>query len=308
MSEKHSFITIAAAGFAATVALHGARLCSLTHDGEDLIVDAVTRLGETVVSGAQPRPDLDRCEGQVLLPWPNRVRDGQFAFRDHEYRLPLNEAELGNAIHGFVRDADWAVSQQDGASVTLTLVTSQRPDWPGRFRARVTYALSETGLTVTVSVENVGEKAFPVGFGAHPYVTFNAPIDGARVSLRAGVMVETDERNLPVRTAPVAGTKFDFSSGRTIGTLTVDNAFRLEPAGQPWKVQVELDRAGDTARRTVWGSENLPWCQLFVPPARDALAVEPNSCAADALNSPVTHADLVALEPNTDITWQWGMY
>ena len=43
--------------------------------------------------------------GQVLIPWPNRLEDGNYEFNGRRHQLPLNEPEHRNAIHGLVR---WA--------------------------------------------------------------------------------------------------------------------------------------------------------------------------------------------------------
>ena len=40
--------------------------------------------------------------GRVLVPWPNRVRDGRYRFDGAEHRLELTEPERGNALHGLV--------------------------------------------------------------------------------------------------------------------------------------------------------------------------------------------------------------
>src|SRR6266545_1023620 len=47
--------------------------------------------------------------GQVLLPWPNRVRDGRYEFDGVGYQLALTEPEHSNAIHGLVSWAPWRV-------------------------------------------------------------------------------------------------------------------------------------------------------------------------------------------------------
>ena len=38
--------------------------------------------------------------GQVLAPWPNRIDRGTYTFEGTEQKLPWNEPENENAIHG----------------------------------------------------------------------------------------------------------------------------------------------------------------------------------------------------------------
>ena len=45
--------------------------------------------------------------GQVLAPWPNRIRDGRYTFDGEAHQLALTEPARHNAIHGLVNWARW---------------------------------------------------------------------------------------------------------------------------------------------------------------------------------------------------------
>src|SRR4051812_12397563 len=47
--------------------------------------------------------------GQVLAPWPNRIRDGRYEFEGVPYQLALTEPNRHNAIHGLVNWTRWSV-------------------------------------------------------------------------------------------------------------------------------------------------------------------------------------------------------
>jgi aldose 1-epimerase len=57
--------------------------------------------GELAPSGA----------GQILAPWPNRIRDGRYTVEGRQLSLPLNEPDVHNAIHGLVRWLPWEAEQ-----------------------------------------------------------------------------------------------------------------------------------------------------------------------------------------------------
>lgn len=40
--------------------------------------------------------------GKVLMPWPNRLRDGRYSFASREHATALTEPERHNAMHGLV--------------------------------------------------------------------------------------------------------------------------------------------------------------------------------------------------------------
>src|ERR1700712_24160 len=47
--------------------------------------------------------------GGVLLPWPNRLRNGRWAWAGEELQLPVSSPESPNAMHGFVSWQLWTV-------------------------------------------------------------------------------------------------------------------------------------------------------------------------------------------------------
>jgi len=87
---------IAAAGYRAVVTESGATLRELTYDDRPLIDGFAL---EEVSPGGR---------GQLLMPWPNRLRDGAYRFAGRDLRLPLSEPARHNASHGLVRWAAWS--------------------------------------------------------------------------------------------------------------------------------------------------------------------------------------------------------
>ena len=55
----------------------------------------------------------------MLLPWPNRIAGGRYAFEGRELQLPVNEPRTGCAIHGLTRSLPWALVDAAGDSTTL---------------------------------------------------------------------------------------------------------------------------------------------------------------------------------------------
>ena len=46
--------------------------------------------------------------GQLLMPWPNRIRDGRYTWDGDDLQLPLTEPARHNASHGLVRWVAWS--------------------------------------------------------------------------------------------------------------------------------------------------------------------------------------------------------
>ena len=74
------------------------------------------------------------------------------------------------------------------------------------------------GLTATVQATNIGDREFPFGYAAHPYLTVGeATVDEVELTVPAGSYLEVDDRLLPVRVSPVDRTPSDLRSGRVLG-------------------------------------------------------------------------------------------
>ncbi|MCU1386939.1 MAG: aldose epimerase, partial [Ilumatobacteraceae bacterium] len=78
----------------------GGRIAQLTVEGRDLLV-------------ARPDTDADPISwgSYPMVPWGGRVRDGRFAFDDHEYQLDINHPP--HSIHGTVWFQPWSVRDVD---------------------------------------------------------------------------------------------------------------------------------------------------------------------------------------------------
>jgi aldose 1-epimerase len=260
--------------------------------------------GREVVDGYAEQELCRSGRGQCLLPWPNRIRDGRYEFGGLEQQLALTEPGKHNAIHGLVRWANWSVSERETDRVTMTHVLHPQPGYPHTLDLAVAYRLDAKGLSVETRATNVGSSVCPFGAGAHPYVTAGTPtVDAALLQAPGRTRLITDERGIPTGREPVAGTAYDFSEPRPIGTLQLDTAFTDLDRDEHGVARVRLD---DT---TLWLGERYTHLMLFtgdpLPDVnRRALAVEPMTCAPNAFRS---GDGLLTLAPGESFTARWGI-
>ncbi|BDZ42934.1 hypothetical protein GCM10025865_22330 [Paraoerskovia sediminicola] len=59
--------------------------------------------------------------GAVLVPWPNRLRDGRYEFDGGTHQVPVNEPERGTALHGLSTSMRWDLVDHAPDAVTLEL-------------------------------------------------------------------------------------------------------------------------------------------------------------------------------------------
>ncbi|MFN2451393.1 MAG: aldose 1-epimerase family protein [Candidatus Dormibacteria bacterium] len=232
------------------------------------------------------------ARGQLLVPWPNRVRDGRYASNDRVHQLALTEPEQHNAIHGLVRFAAWRLEDRDTARIRLSHTLHPQPGYPHSLLVGVEYHLTETALQVSVEVSNRGDSTAPVGVGAHPYLRAGGgQVDDWTLHLPAGRRLVTDAQQVPLSDVPVAGSPEDFRSPRRIGVTHLDTGYSELSRDTAGSCRVEV-RAKDGGGVALVLGADIPYVMAFtgdtladVSRRRQGLGLEPMTCAPDAFNS-----------------------
>jgi aldose 1-epimerase len=274
-------------------------------------IRSYTRGGVDVVAGFGPDEMSVAGRGQQLIPWPNRLRDGRYAFAGTERQLALTEPAKHNATHGLVRWSTWDLLDQTSSSITVGHRLHPQPGWSWVLELTTLYALGDEGLTVTTTAVNVSSDDAPFGYGAHPYLSIaDTPVAEVELEVPGDTYLETDpERQLPVATHPVEGSAYDFRTSRPIGDQALDTAFSGLARGPDGRWTVTL-RGLATGEVSLWGDEAYAWTQVFTGRASPhtegttGIAVEPMTCPPDAFNS---GTDLLVLRPEQAHTGSWGI-
>ncbi|MDR0482746.1 MAG: aldose 1-epimerase family protein [Cellulomonadaceae bacterium] len=243
----------------------------------------------------------------ILLPWPNRLGDGQYTVEGVTYQVPIGEVARNNALHGLVHWTNWVCVQRADDSVTMELKVPATKYWPFQIVVQATYSVSDDGLRCEVTTENVGAKAAPYGVGFHPWLSTNgADLDDCTVRLDASTRITPDERLLPIGKEAVAG-DFDLREERSVKGLDLDDAWTdtiRDADGLSWCVL----GCPDGRKPAVWMDESIEAWQVCTAdriPAhfRFGLAAEPQTCWANAFN---TGDNLIWIAPGESHTVRWG--
>lgn len=292
---------IVADGYRAVVTESGAALRSLTYEGRDL-VDGFPQDGMS--AGGR---------GQLLMPWPNRIRDGAYSFGGRALQLPLTEPSRGNASHGLVRWAAWTLEEHTESSVSLSCRVMAQKGYPWTVDMHVLYDLSADGLHVRQTATNLSNEEAPYASGAHPYLRVGERIEPLELTVPARSRLLLDpERKLPAGIETVRGTSYDLTEGRLIGDAVLD-----APLGDlvhdDSRAAVTLCEPATGRGALLWMDERHRWVQVYTPevPAgqpRTGIAVEPMTAPPDAFNS---GTDLVVLAPagtpGDELSAEWGI-
>jgi aldose 1-epimerase len=287
-------VDLAGRRVSATVTEVGATLRSLVVDGVEIV--------ESFPADASPK----QSQGAILVPWPNRVRDGRWTHEGETLQLDLSEPKALNASHGLLRTSPYAIERLADDRVVLRAPIHPTRGYPFSLATEVEYALTDAGISITHRIVNHGRSAAPVGVGAHPYLRIgDTPTAELTLTSPASTIVLVDDRLNPTGSAPVPPEK-DLRDGPRVGDLTLDDAF-TDIESRDGRVEHVLT-APDGSTVTLWAEEVFRWMQAFVStklrPGGLALAVEPMTMPANAFNS---GDGLRWLDPGETFEAQWGI-
>lgn len=230
-----------------------------------------------------------------MAPWPNRIRNGQFAWSGREYRVPLDAA--GEALHGLCFDQPWQVVARVGRVVEMRCDFG--PAWPWEGSAWQRIELGPGFLALKLEVR-AAREAFPAGCGWHPW--FRRDVAGSP-GVTVGVAAASrylQEDGIP--TGELVAPAEDFLlDGRQLGQRRLDDCYtgiERPEAVVGWE-RLRLSIAFESPR---------PHLQVYSPP--EAFCLEPQTCAPDAFNlsaagSVVDGAAVVAPGRPLALTSRW---
>lgn len=236
-------------------------------------------------------------KSSILFPFPNRVKDGKFEFGEKSYQLNINDTVFNNAIHGLVYDGSFKFQKysEDGDKVALELRYKTGGSHPGfafGYQLNLCYSIANTGkVNLGFEVINTGHQTFPFGLGWHPYFS-SKDLSGSVLSMEA-----KDHFVCPERMIPEEKEEAGLSESFAIGELMFDDGYSLagpscEFETPEYLVQLDFD----------YGDE--PYLQIYTPPHRKSIAIEPMTCITDSFNNGI---GLEALDPGQSYRWSIDM-
>ncbi|MCO8273401.1 aldose 1-epimerase family protein [Actinoplanes sp. TRM 88003] len=249
--------------------------------------------------------------GQILAPWPNRIRDGQYTFEEQKYQLSLTEPARNNAIHGLVNWSRWTLVEQNASALTLEYELPAQIGYPWWLTLRTTWSISAAGLRCDQSVVNNSAANAPWGYSVHPYVQLpGVSVDDTLLHVPGSKRIVADARLLPIGAGSVAGTEFDFTEPRKIGDLVLDSTFGDIAHDADGITEVTIADPSSDRKVVVWADDKFKYWQVFTGDTlhgerfRRSVAIEPMTCPPDSFR---TGRDLIVLAPGERWTASWGI-
>ncbi|MEZ4886938.1 MAG: hypothetical protein R3E32_19570 [Chitinophagales bacterium] len=221
-----------------------------------------------------------------LLPFPNRLKDGNYSFEGKNYQFPITDTNCHNALHGFVFDKTMKLQKVEltpsYAQVSLEYVyNGELAYYPFPFHLQIGYTLMDKQLIVDTKITNSGNTKIPIGIGFHPYFQFPSKVDALQLQLPKCQKIEVEGKMIPT------GKKMNythFEEKTTIGNLSLDTAFKANPTDSN-SYKIHLTDPQNGLQLTYFQDTIFPYFQVFTPSHRNSIAIEPMSCNVDAFNN-----------------------
>jgi len=221
-------------------------------------------------------------KSNILFPYPNRMKGGSYSFQDKPYQLPITFEAENNSIHGLVYDQEFSVkntcSGEDKSCIDLVYESKGFDGYPFSFILEVSYIFSERGLDISTEIINNGDSDFPFGFGWHHYFKVSEKVDTSILQFPANTLLEVDEKMIPNGSEKPYN---EFKTEKQIAETNLDTCFFI---GNQGEVTISLT-SGSNSLKLQYNSKEFPYLQVYTPPHRETIAIEPMTCAPNAFNN-----------------------
>jgi aldose 1-epimerase len=297
------------------IACHGAALIGfeVARGGRSFDIAAGHRDGAQIIA----RPG---SRFAIMVPFAGRIGDARYRFEGADYDLRPGAAPgKRESRHGFVRDADFAVTQLVAAAAqaraTLSTSVGRHPGYPFAIDLAVSFTLDAGGLALAVRMRNGGKEPAPCFFGWHPYFRVSDGFaDEWTLQIPAQRLIATgtdliplagDAAYVPLDDAPA----LDFRRSRPVGGSVLDQEYSDLIAEADGRIRTRLTDPKSGFGLTVWQERGV--MHAFTGDAlkrdvRRSIALEPMECMADAFNRP-EWADALRLEPGAERVYRCGV-
>ncbi len=211
-----------------------------------------------------------------LVPYSNRIANGRLAFESEVFQLASQWPGIRHPMHGDGWRHPWQVQRHERTQAHLVYLHehgSPGVDWPFRYRARQSFVLDETGLTVGLSIENLEDRDVPAGLGLHPFFVRDADTE---LACRLAGVWRTDTEVLPLQRVPVP-LEWDFSASRRVDGMGLDHCF------DGWDGEATITWPQRDLRLVLSATEAFRHLVIYVPDGQRHFCVEPVSHANGAV-------------------------
>jgi aldose 1-epimerase len=249
-----------------------------------------------------------KFKGSKLFPFPNRIADGTYTFENKVYQFPVNFPHEKNAIHGIILESNFVVINKDVAVSGCSLIveyktTGNEEGYPFKTVVTIQYNLTKEGFSCITTIKNSDKVNVPLADGWHPYFKTGSKMDQCVLTLPVEKSYEVDQRMIPTGKTNQETT---FTKPTVIGETKFDTGYKLVKSDEKNLVTVIFDPQKKITLK-IWqesGEGKYNYLQVYIPPDRMSIAIEPMTGIANAYNN---KEGLMVLKPEETRIFSFGL-
>lgn len=231
----------------------------------------------------------------ILFPFVNRIKDGSYEFEGKTYQFDINEKELNNALHGLVYNKRFEILNQETTETDASILlvyheTNKNHGFPYTYSIFLKYVLTEKTLALHVDIRNTDSKAFPFSLGWHPYF-ISDDLYNSSLTFNSKRKIKLDDRNI---TEGIMENKH--VNGFKVKSQFLDDCYILDSN--------TILFITPKYSLTLKSSEKNTFLQVYTPPYKNAIAIEPTTGVSDSFNNGI---GLKRLDPNENYSINWNL-
>lgn len=234
-----------------------------------------------------------KYNSSFLFPFTNRISNGTYLFNDKTYNLEINETSLNNSLHGHIYNKTFYLKEKNTSheSATVTLIYINKgtsKGFPFSYEIDIKYTFTNNNISIDFNIINNDNKSFPFGIGWHPYFK-TTNLNSCILDFNADNKYFLDKKMIPTEESPL-----NFKTPLLIEDTLFDDCFitkKSEVSLKTSEFNINLDFSSKTPNS---------FLQIYTPPKRDCIAVEPMSCAPNSFNN---KNGLLILKPYDSYKW-----
>ncbi|MEP2023998.1 MAG: hypothetical protein ABJH98_01570 [Reichenbachiella sp.] len=272
----------------------------------DLVVKNGKNQLKSVIDGYRSEQEVvndhsTAFKGSKLSPFPNRILNGVYNFNGKSYQLPINEVGANNNLHALLHNQPFEILEEKESENEAILILGHEYNgtdqgYPFVYALKLTYQFGTEEVSIKTEIENTSNTSIPMGDGWHPYFRFDH-LDHVQMKMGKANRLSSNFGN------QLNGTH-GFEQSRAIGSESLDDCFEVK-GGERFSLQLR-DEAQDLALE-IWQeneSQKYKYLQIYTPPTRKSIAIEPVTCLPNAFN---TGEGLIILKPNEKVSMSFGI-
>jgi len=215
--------------------------------------------------------------GRFLFPFNDRIPEGKYTFNGKDFQLPINCNEDNSAIHGFMYNKKVSILKHTETEAVFYWRTGKDKiqGYPFDISLKTKIKLHNGGVKISFTVKNEDIIPAPYALGWHSYFKTDP---SSILTADYPFYYDIDDNYLPAgKRIPTKGSKFDFSNGAGFSEKSLDHTFGVSLDN---KSVLKNENDSIQIKQT-----NFAYTQLFIPPDKKSIAIEPISSKPNSFNS-----------------------